>query len=112
MQKVTSLLCSLGLQAAAKAETLVEDKRSYDACVVFMAAATVQWITPWPLDCLLLPGAVAYWYVQSGQSSFMLDYTFKHASTVAGNMRHILKSVTAVTLKDASVTTAPAPEDK
>lgn len=63
-------------------ERVVENRRVYDAVIIFYGASLVQWVTPWPLDNILLPATVAYWYVQSDQSNSVMDYTYDKLNTL------------------------------
>ena len=69
------------------------DKKYFDAACVFGVASAVQLFIPWPLDSLLFPGAVAFWFVQSGQSNSVMDYAFDKAKPLVGNARSLLTSL-------------------
>ena len=70
------------------------DKKYFDAACIFGAAAVAQLVIPWPLDSLLFPGALAYWWVQTNQRNVVVDYAFDKARPLVGNARSILATWT------------------
>lgn len=68
-------------------------RKTFDAACVFAGVSVIQCVIPSPLDYLLLPSAVAYWFVQSGQDSWMIDYAYENAHVVAGNLKHIATDI-------------------
>jgi len=64
-------------------------RKTFDAACVFAGVSVLQFAIPSPLDYFLLPTAAAYWFVQSGQDSWMIDYAYENAHVIAGNLKHI-----------------------
>lgn len=54
-----------------------------DAATVFCGTALVQLVIPAPLDSLLLPAAVSYWYIKSGQHSWVVDEIHARSQKIA-----------------------------
>ena len=59
---------------------LLKERYVFNAGVVFIGTAVAQYLVPSPLDSLLLPAAISYWYVQSGQESWLLDSLYDKSS--------------------------------
>lgn len=55
------------------------NRKIFDATVIFFCASVAQFIVPAPLDSFLFPAGLAYWYVQSGQDSWILDTVHEKA---------------------------------
>jgi hypothetical protein len=64
-------------------------RKSFDAACVFGAATLVQVIVPSPLDYFLFPAVAAAWFVQSGQDSWMIDYTYTHVKNLSQSARNL-----------------------
>jgi len=70
-------------------EKVKVDRKTFDALCVFAGVSVVQAIVPSPLDYLLLPGAVSYWFVSSGQDSWIIDTMYEKGKILAANLNHI-----------------------
>ena len=73
-------------------DTPATDRKVFDAACVFGAASVVQFLVPTPLDYFLFPGVVAYLFVQSGQSSQVIDSAYTQSKRFASNIRDIASS--------------------
>lgn len=54
--------------------------KSVETWTVFGAAMLVQYIVPAPLDSLLLPGAVTYWWISTNQNHWIVEQVSQKAS--------------------------------
>ena len=64
-------------------------RTSFDAACVFGAATLVQVVVPSPLDYFLFPAIAAAWFVQTGQDSWMIDYTYTHVKNLSQSARNL-----------------------
>jgi len=64
-------------------------RTTFDAACVFGAATLVQVLVPSPLDYFLFPAVAAAWFVQTGQDSWMIDYTYNHAKNACQRARNL-----------------------
>lgn len=61
-------------------------RKTFDGVCVFVGAFIAQALVPSPFDHCLFPGALAYWWVQSNQQTWVFDYAYQNASVWKDNM--------------------------
>lgn len=52
---------------------MADQKQTFNALTVFVAAAAVQFVVPSSLDWVLFPAVATYWFVSTKQESAVLD---------------------------------------
>lgn len=70
-------------------EKVEVSRKTVDALCVFAGVFVVQSLVPSPLDHLLLPGAISYWFVSSKQHSWILDKIYENGKVFLSNMQNI-----------------------
>lgn len=57
-----------------------------EAISIFTGLAIAQYIIPAPLDSLLFPGAVTFWWIHSGQKHWIVDEMTNRTSNVLNHI--------------------------
>jgi hypothetical protein len=70
------------------------DRKTIEALSVFTGVSFVQYVVPYPLDSLLLPGAVTFWWISSNQSHWLIDQMSDRTSKVVDSAVEYFKKVT------------------
>lgn len=60
----------------------MQQEDTFNAGIVFLVTSVAQFVIPSPLDTLLLPAAVTYWYVKTKQQNAVVDSLRAHALNV------------------------------